>query len=118
VTVVLSTHYLEEAERLADLVHIVDAGRVIASGAPADLVGPSRGVLLSTAEPLDPAVPAAALGCTVRAVNGTTVELTGDVTPQQVGAWCGAQGIGIVRLQATERSLEDVFLELTGRALR
>jgi hypothetical protein len=57
VTVVLSTHYLEEAERLADLVHIVDAGPGHRLGRAADLVGPSRGVLLSTAEPVDPAVP-------------------------------------------------------------
>jgi ABC-2 type transport system ATP-binding protein len=37
VTVVLTTHYIEEAERLADLVHIIDRGRMVASGTPAEL---------------------------------------------------------------------------------
>ncbi len=39
VTVVLTTHHMEEAERLADLVHIIDRGRLVASGAPAELTG-------------------------------------------------------------------------------
>jgi ABC-2 type transport system ATP-binding protein len=39
VTVVLTTHYIEEAERLADLVHIIDRGRLVVSGTPAELTG-------------------------------------------------------------------------------
>jgi ABC-2 type transport system ATP-binding protein len=39
VTVVLTTHYIEEAERLADQVHIIDHGRLVASGTPAALTG-------------------------------------------------------------------------------
>ena len=39
VTVVLTTHYIEEAERLADQVHIIDRGRLVMSGTPAELTG-------------------------------------------------------------------------------
>jgi ABC-2 type transport system ATP-binding protein len=46
VTVVLTTHYLEEAERLADVVHVIDHGRLVASGAPADLVRQGAGTTL------------------------------------------------------------------------
>ena len=46
VTVVLTTHYLEEAERLAEVVHVIDHGRLVASGAPADLVRQGAGTTL------------------------------------------------------------------------
>ena len=118
VTVVLTTHYLEEAERLADLVHIVDAGRVIAAGTPADLVGASGGVVLRTAAPVEAASLSAGLGGDVRVRPDGAYEISGGATPEEVGAWCAAHGVGIVGLAPVERSLEDVFLELTGRELR
>ena len=117
VTVVLTTHYLEEAEQLADLVHIVDAGRVVASGAPAELVGPAHTVRLRTTAEVDAGALATSLAVDVRALGGCVYEVVG-APPQEVAAWCTGHGVGLVELTPVDRTLEDVFLELTGHELR
>jgi ABC-2 type transport system ATP-binding protein len=119
VSVILTTHYLEEAEQLADHVVIIDHGRAAAAGTVAQLTagGPPLirfGVaaevnLTALADTLPP-------GCTVtRQVDGR-VEVAGDVDPQTLAAvasWCAARGISPQRLELTARTLEDVFLDLT-----
>ena len=124
-SVILTTHYMEEAERLADQVVIVDHGRVVASGAPAELTG-SAGQLRFRAEPgldlggLIAALPADALAKESPAGH-YLVEVTGRVDPQLIAlvtSWCAEHGVLATQLQIESRTLEDLFLELTGRGLR
>lgn len=126
VAVVLTTHDMEEAERLADTVVVVDHGRVVAAGTPADLTG-SRTAAATIRFEAPPALPLAGLAQALPA--GTTAEepapgrylVAGHVDPQVVAtvtSWCAAQGVMPERLTLGRRTLEDVFLELTGRGLR
>jgi ABC-2 type transport system ATP-binding protein len=124
-SVILATHYMEEAERLADQVIIVDHGRVVASGAPAELTG-SAGQLRFRAEPgLDLGSLIAALPPDALAKESPAghylVEVTGRVDPQLIAlvtSWCAEHGVLATQLQIESRTLEDLFLELTGRGLR
>ncbi|HYS32371.1 MAG TPA: ABC transporter ATP-binding protein [Streptosporangiaceae bacterium] len=124
-TVILTTHYLEEAERLADRVVIVDYGALVIQGTSAELTG-SQGQLRFRAEPgLDTTGLAGALppGAMVKEspAGAYLVELPSGVDPQVVAtvtAWCAEQGVLARNLRIESRTLEDVFLELTGRELR
>ena len=127
VTVVLTTHYMEEAERLADRVVVVDGGRAVAAGTPAQLTrGGSEGQLRFTAEAgLDVAGLAAALPPDAEvsepAPGDYLVRMDGAVDPALVAAvtaWCAAHGVLAQDLHVERRSLEDVFLDLTGHGLR
>ena len=124
--VVLTTHDMEEAERLADDVVVVDAGRVVAAGTPAELTGEqSTAATVRFGGP-----PAMDLAGLRRALpERTQVEelapgaylVTGHVDPQVVAAvtsWCAGHGVMPQRLAVGRRTLEDVFLELTGRTMR
>ena len=124
-TIILTTHYLEEAERLADHVVIVDHGALVTQGTPAELTG-SQGQLRFKAEPgLDTsgllvALPAASV-VKESPAGAYLVELQSGVDPQVVAtvtAWCAEQGVLAKNLRIESRTLEDVFLELTGRELR
>jgi ABC-2 type transport system ATP-binding protein len=124
-TVILTTHYLEEAERLADRVVIVDHGALVIEGTPAELTG-SQGQLRFRADPgLDTsgllgALPPAAM-VKESPAGAYLVELPSGVDPQVVAtvtAWCAEQGVLAKNLRIESRTLEDVFLELTGRELR
>ncbi|MET0236456.1 MAG: ABC transporter ATP-binding protein [Kibdelosporangium sp.] len=126
VSVLLTTHLMEEAETLADHVVIMDHGKVVAEGSPAQLTteDPACQQLRFKARAgLDTSLLTAALpeGCHVaEAVPGTYI-VTGRVDPQVVStvtAWCAQQGVLAEELNVGRRSLEDVFLELTGRELR
>ena len=127
VTVVLTTHLLDEAERLADDVVVVDHGRVVAAGTVAELtaagaVGQLR--FRSRAElDLDQLLAALPDGCTAKEspAGQYLVEAPGAVDPQllaAVTAWCATNDAMAADLRVEQRSLEDVFLELTGRELR
>nr|WP_042196902.1 ABC transporter ATP-binding protein [Kibdelosporangium sp. MJ126-NF4]CEL22619.1 ABC-type multidrug transport system, ATPase component [Kibdelosporangium sp. MJ126-NF4]CTQ89761.1 ABC-type multidrug transport system, ATPase component [Kibdelosporangium sp. MJ126-NF4] len=126
VSVLLTTHLMEEAETLADHVVIVDHGRVVAEGSPAQLTteDPDCQQLRFKARPgLDTTLLTAALpeGCHVAEAALGTYIVTGRVDPQVVStvtAWCAQQGVLAEELNVGRRSLEDVFLELTGRELR
>ncbi|MCT2593837.1 ABC transporter ATP-binding protein [Streptomyces sp. N2-109] len=125
VTVVLTTHHMDEAEELSDLVAIVDGGRVIAQGAPEELCrggaenslrfGGRPGLdLVSLLKALPPETAAAEL-------TPGAYRLTGTVDPQllaTVTSWCAQNGVLPDRISVERRTLEDVFLELTGRELR
>jgi ABC-2 type transport system ATP-binding protein len=123
--VILATHYMEEAERLADHIVIVDHGQVVAAGAPRDLCG-SAGQLRFRAEPgLDVDALLAALPAGSAAKESPAghymIEVLGGVDPRLVAAvtaWCAERGILAQSLRIESRTLEDVFLELTGRELR
>ncbi|ONI74827.1 ABC transporter [Actinosynnema sp. ALI-1.44] len=126
VSVLLTTHLMEEAETLADHVVIVDHGRVVAEGSPTQLTteDPDTQQLRFKARPgLDTSLLTAALpeGCHVAEAALGTYIVTGRVDPQVVStvtAWCAQQGVLAEELHVGRRSLEDVFLELTGRELR
>ena len=125
VSVVLTTHYMDEAERLADRVLIVDHGRLIASGTPAELAaaGAERQLRFRTGGRIDLTALAAALPAQLRvhepAAGQYVVE--GAIDPHvlaTVTAWCAANGVMAADLRVESRTLEDVFLDLTGRELR
>jgi ABC-2 type transport system ATP-binding protein len=126
VTVVLTTHYMEEAERLADQVVVVDGGRAVAVGTPAELTRGTDGQLRFTAAAgLDLVALTAALPSKVTVSEPRRgeylVTVAGAVDPQLVAAvtaWCAEHDVLAEELKVRRRSLEDVFLELTGRGLR
>ena len=126
VSVILTTHFMEEAERLADHVVIIDHGRPVADGTAAELTG-SAGQLRFRAEPgLDVDSLLAALPTDSAAKESPAghylIEVPGgSVQPAllaAVTAWCADRGVLPSSLQIESRTLEDVFLELTGRDLR
>jgi ABC-2 type transport system ATP-binding protein len=125
VTVVLTTHLLDEAEKLADRVAIVDAGRVVACDTPAGLasVGARESLRLVTDAPVDVAALAAVLpeGCVVTEIGAGEYEVDGPVTPRLpalVASFCADHDVLARSVSVARRSLEDVFLDLTGRELR
>jgi ABC-2 type transport system ATP-binding protein len=127
VTIVLTTHYMDEAERLADQVHVIDQGRLIASGSPSDLTrgGGTSTIRLVVTEPFPPSAPASLQatlgdGTVVRAVTEHSLLITGPAdasTLAKVSAWCDEQGVLPESLTLGQRTLEDVFLAITGREL-
>jgi ABC-2 type transport system ATP-binding protein len=127
VTVVLTTHYMDEAEHLADQVHVIDHGRLIATGSPFELTRASGSstIRLVVTEPFPPEAPASLQatlgdGTTVQPVSSHSLLITGPAdasTLAKVSAWCDEQGVLPESLALGQRTLEDVFLQLTGREL-
>ena len=125
VTVVLTTHYMDEAERLADSVQVVDAGRLVASGSPTRLraSGAENTVRFWAPTGLDVSALAAALpgdAWVDEPAPGSYV-VRGQVDPHLLAAltaWCAAHDVLAEGLAVERRTLEDVFLDLTGRELR
>jgi ABC-2 type transport system ATP-binding protein len=125
VSVILTTHYMEEAEQLADHVVIVDAGRVVAQGSPEELCrgGAENTLRFSGRTGLDVSSLLKALPADCSAVELTpgTYRVTGKVDPQllaTVTTWCAQHGVMPDRISVERHTLEDVFLELTGKELR
>ena len=127
VTIVLTTHYMDEAERLADTIHVIDHGRLIASGSPLELTRGSghSTIRLVVTEPFPPGAPASlqdALGplTEVHSINEQSLLISGPAdasTLATVSAWCETHGVLPESLTMGQRTLEDVFLQLTGREL-
>ena len=123
VSVILTTHHMDEAERLADRVVIVDRGRVVAEGPPAELTGAER-QLRFRARPglgLDELLAALPPGSAAKESPAGHYLIEGEVGPEllaTVTAWCASHGVMTEDLRIERRTLEDVFLELTGRELR
>ena len=126
VGVLLTTHLMDEAEALADRVVIVDAGRVVAAGTPAELTahrGDDQQLRFRARPGLDLALLTDALpeGLRVREATRGAYLVQGRIDPQVVStvtSWCAQQGVLAEELTVAKRSLEDVFLDLTGRELR
>ncbi|MBB6119738.1 ABC transporter ATP-binding protein [Nocardiopsis algeriensis] len=131
VAVILTTHHMEEAERLSDHVVIIDRGAVVAEGTPAELTGSRREVCFSTAAPVDAdallsTLPPGSRVGSARAAGDRHEYVIGTEDPEQLGpeflatvtAWCASTGVLAEDLRVRRRTLEDVFLELTGRELR
>jgi ABC-2 type transport system ATP-binding protein len=122
-TVFLTTHLMEEAERLCDRVAILDHGRVIDIGTPAELVRrhcPERTVVVTTADASARerflAIPA------VGSVGGEgprfTVRGRGDEVVTQVIQCLGEHRMTVIDFRTEVPTLEDVFLKLTGHLIR
>ena len=125
VTVVLTTHFLDEAEQLADSVVVIDSGRVVAHGTPAELTrAGAEGQIRFRALPglpLRSLLDAMPSGTSAVEESAGDYLITGDVSPQLVATittWCAGLGVLAEQLTVERRSLEDVFLEITGRELR
>lgn len=123
-TVLLTTHYIEEAERLCDRVAIVDHGRVIAEGTPRELKQRSAGttrIEVRLARPLSDGMLGRLEGVAdCREFDGTFV-LHSVRPPQTIVALVKqleAENNELQSLEMFSPSLEDVFIELTGRRLR
>jgi ABC-2 type transport system ATP-binding protein len=122
-TVLLTTHYLEEAARLADRVAIVDHGQLIALGTPAELTrGDATQVRLRAAAGLDVQALAALPSVldareTQPGMYALQTQTAGDLLVE-VAAWLRERDVLPSEVRVGEESLEDVFLRLTGRELR
>ena len=123
-TVLLTTHYMEEAQRLCDRIAIIDHGRVIALGTPAELIGrlEAPNIIEFTSEP----AMEAAVFAELRGFHGSTrrgegwalrVDSLADAVPQLL-AIIDRSGAKLLTLTTHEATLEDLFVSLTGRELR
>jgi ABC-2 type transport system ATP-binding protein len=120
VSIVLSTHYLDEAEELADHVVMLHAGRIVAEGSPAQLTRAGSGGQVRFAAPaglpiadLRAALPA---GTQVSEPTAGHYLISGEITPALLAgitSWCAARDVLAEGLSVERRSLEDVFLALT-----
>jgi ABC-2 type transport system ATP-binding protein len=125
VTVVLTTHLMDEAERLADQVFIADHGRIVTSGSPAELTAPGaeRSLRFKASPGLDTVSLTQALAAGSQATETSPGDylVEGEVGPgllAAVTAWCAQREVMAEDLHYGRRTLEDVFLELTGHELR
>ncbi len=124
VAVLLTTHLMEEAEALAEHVVIIDRGRVVAQGSPAALTAGGDQELRFRARPgmdLSRLTTALPIGYRAAETGAGRYVVQGRIDPAVLSAitgWCAAQGALADDVQVARRSLEDVFLELTGRELR
>lgn len=123
-TVLLSTHYIEEAELLCDRIAIVDKGVVIAEGTPRELVARAKAlprIVFSASKPADSAALKNLAGVTDAEVARESITLStskpGDSIIDLV-KFLEREHNELLDLHIQKPSLEDVFIELTGRKLR
>ena len=119
VCVLLTTHELDEAEKVADRVVIVDRGRVVATGTPAELMRAGGGGDIRFGAPagLDVAALAAAVAAPVVEERPGEYRVDAEASPDRVAAltaWLAREGHPLADLRAGRQTLEDVFLRLTG----
>lgn len=115
-TVVYTTHYLEEAERLCDVVSVLDGGRVVATGSPSSLVAGAGGgasVLLPGAGGCADVV--VGLGPVVGVESGADGLVVRVRDVGEAFAAFGAAGVPVEGAQVHGPTLEDAFIELTGK---
>ena len=125
VSIILTTHFMEEAERLCDYVAIIDHGQLVAAGTPDQLTGTIGQLRFRAEAGLDLDNLLAALPPASAAKESPAghyvIEVHGSVDPMllaAVTAWCAERGVLANSLRIESRTLEDVFLELTGKELR
>jgi ABC-2 type transport system ATP-binding protein len=123
-SVLLTTHYMDEAERLCDRVGVVDKGKLIALGTPRELIatlGGDQVVEFVSKSPLDEAALAALPGVRAARRVADGWALTVDevhVSIPALLAYLGSVSAPLQRLSTHHATLEDVFVSLTGRQLR
>ena len=113
-TILLTTHYMEEARRLADRIAIIDHGRIVAEGTPETLGGRDGGAVIRFSLPAGSRVDDLPLAG--GRVNGSMVEVD-VVSPtralHELTSWALSKGVELDNLEVDRPSLEDVYLELT-----
>jgi ABC-2 type transport system ATP-binding protein len=121
-TVVLTTHYLEEADALADRVAVIDTGRVVALGTPDELKGSISDAEVMVVEAsgwTEEAVEALRrIYPDVRTIDGGVEIAAGDINVYDVGDCLRPFGVEIRSTARKRVTLDDVFFELTGKELR
>ena len=118
VTVVLTTHYLEEAEQLCDRIAIIHRGKVVANEPTRELIAKAqeKSVVVTFEEDIA-AVPAAPCFENIALLDERTLEIRyrkDRVNAGEVLAALAAEGLGIVDVSTRDPDLEDVFLSLVG----
>ena len=119
-TVLLTTHYIEEAQALCDRIAVIDRGRIAAIGRTREIIAGAAGaptVTLTASGPLEPAVFAAVAGVQELSWSGASARFrSADVnrTIAQLLAALDARGLDVVELHVQKGTLEEVYLELTG----
>jgi ABC-2 type transport system ATP-binding protein len=118
-TVIYTSHYMEEVEALCDRVAIMDGGAIVALGTLAELIAQhaGRGIALELTGDVDAAAKAAAAHGTVTR-DGAVLRVVPAAALAPVIAAIEATGATIARIESREATLEAAFLALTGRALR
>jgi ABC-2 type transport system ATP-binding protein len=122
-TVFMTTHLMEEAERLCDRVAIIEHGKIIDIGSPAELVGrhcPSRTVVLTTDNALAEEYLSAirAVESVTRQDSRFTIQGRGDDLVTEVIQCLAENRIRVTDFRTILPNLEDVFLKLTGHSIR
>ena len=125
VSVVLTTHFLDEAEQLADQIAVMASGRLVAVGTPAELTRSGAEGQIRFRAPhglrLTSLVDALPVGTHALEEAPGRYVVTGEVNPQLLAAltaWCASIDVLAEEVTVERRSLEDVFLELTDGELR
>jgi ABC-2 type transport system ATP-binding protein len=117
VCVLLATHDLAEAEKVADRVVIMDRGRVVADGTPAELMSaPAAEIRFGAPAGLDVAALSATLGAPVTEDSDGEYRVAVEPSPRTVAtltAWLAERDLALGDLRAGRQHLEDVFLRLT-----
>ena len=114
-TILLTTHYMDEAQHLADRIAIIDRGKIVAEGTPETLGGRADGksmIRFALPEGVDPEE----LPVATSTVDGDVVEVSAESATRalhELTTWAISRGLELEHLQVTRPSLEDVYLELT-----
>lgn len=125
-TILITTHYIEEAERLCDRVAIIDAGKIIEFGTPREIQQRVLGhslveVTANEAMPLDQLPEALRNEKHTTRDEGRTLSVQTDVPAAiivELVKWIDQHGLRLVDIHLKRPTLEDVFIELTGKKLR
>ena len=125
-TILLTTHYIEEAEKLCDRVAIIDEGRIVALGTPREIqdrAAARSAIEMECSRPLDGAALPAWRDAERVTLNGggTAISVTSHKparTLVDMLKWLDENGFELVDVRIQRPSLEDAFIELTGKSLR
>lgn len=117
VAILLTTHFMDETRRLADVVAIIHQGRLLAVDSPDAITGPTRGVEVHSPAAVDVAALSDAFGASVRVLTPGRYLVEVDAERlTDVSAWFAARQIPLTGVTQVTASLEDAFLDLTGGA--
>jgi ABC-2 type transport system ATP-binding protein len=115
-TILLTTHYMDEAQALADRVAIIQAGRIVAEGTPADLAAAQQATEVRFTLPADAVAGDLPRVSGAVATRGRDVEVATENPTRDLLAltgWAANRGVGLDGLTVTRPSLEDIYLNLT-----